>query len=92
MEDSRAPLRFTAYDISKFDTIEELMVFDQVYSQLTNDQWVHSIESRKLICSRIGIAEITCKVFLRSLLNKGALIKNKKAVYNVNLNYVTKQG
>jgi predicted transcriptional regulator len=84
-------IRFTAYDVAKFDSVEELCVFDQVYTQSRNEQWVHSINSRQMICKHVNIAEITCKVLLRTLLKKGALIKIKKAVYKTNLEFVTKQ-
>jgi predicted transcriptional regulator len=90
MEDCKT-LRYTAYDLSRFDSIEELIVFDQVYSQSINGEWRHSEHSRRRICEKAEIAEITCKVLLRTLLQKGALTKRKKAVYVANLEYVTKQ-
>lgn len=84
-------LKFTAYDVNKFDSKEELTVFDQVYRQSKNEQWVHSEHSRQEICKHAKIAEITCKVLLRTLLEKGALLKRKKAVYTVNLEFITVQ-
>lgn len=69
--------------LSLFDSIEEALVYSSVNLYSKDGEWRHTQYSREAIAKRVGIAEITVKVLLKTLLNKKALIKPKKAVYKL---------
>lgn len=70
-------------DLSLFDSIEECLVYNYVNHFSKDGQWRHTSYTRAQIANKVQVAEITVKVLLKTLLNKGALVKPKKAVYEL---------
>lgn len=68
-------------ELTKFDSLEEALVYASVCASQKDGHWKHTAFTRERIAKRVNIAEITVKVMLKTLLNKGALTKPKKAQY-----------
>lgn len=67
--------------VNKLKSINELQLLSFMEMR---PQWIHNKEGREFISNLFGIAEITVKTTLKSLLQKTFIEKISKGVYRIN--------
>lgn len=67
--------------VNKLKSINELQLLIFIESR---PQWIHNAEGREYISKLIGIAEITVKKNLKSLLQQTFINKISKGIYTIN--------
>ncbi len=73
-------------DVNKyFNTMDELLIYAQIYRQSLHNIWQHNAITRGKIASQLGLAEITIKVALKAMLLKGTLSRDKRGMYKLEL-------